>query len=192
MGAAFRAVPIRFSLKISVHRSADRTGLAAGKPLAGFHDLCTVPAGHCSGPGGAGRTFRRRPGPWTAGQPDHAGDVQCLDAQGVVLPDQRPAHVVVGVVAQPLGPAVGTVNAALRLPPAPAARRPAGLGPLPAGQRLEGLGVAPWVGVAPLALGSLDRLIVGFGVGMRSAAVHCQGTDAHVHAAHRLGFSLGR
>ena len=48
------------------------------------------------------------------------------------------------------------------------------------------------VGKLPLAAGGVDGLIVCIRIGMLTAAVHRQGTDAHVNAAHRLGFSLGR
>ena len=38
MAAAVGAVPFGFQTGVSVHHSADRTGLAAGVPLVGFHD----------------------------------------------------------------------------------------------------------------------------------------------------------
>ena len=44
MGAAFSAVPVRFPVKVSIHHTADRTGLAAGEPLLGLNDAGAVPA----------------------------------------------------------------------------------------------------------------------------------------------------
>ena len=57
---------------------------------------------------------------------------------GVVVAYQRPADVVVSVVAQPHHPAVGAVETLLGRTPALAAWRAAGLRPLPALQPLLG------------------------------------------------------
>ena len=48
------------------------------------------------------------------------------------------------------------------------------------------------IGMLPLTIGGLHRLVMRCPIGMFTAAVHRQGVDAHVHAAHRLGFSIGR
>ena len=93
-------------------------------------------------------------------RPDHAGDVQGLDAQGVVLRHQRAADVMVGIVSQALGATVGAVDAPLGFPPAPAARRSPRLGTLPTAERFERISVAIGIGILPLTTVGLDRLIV--------------------------------
>ena len=80
----------------------------------------------------------------------------------------------VNVVSESGDAAVEGVDAPLGIPPAPAAWCTAGLGALPA---LE----------APMGHIVAFRTFV-----RRTVAVHRQGVDAHVRAAHRLGFSLGR
>ena len=94
--------------------------------------------------------------------------------KGAVLADQGPADLMVRVVAQSRGPAVTTVDTVLRLPPAPAAFGAAGLCSLPAFQAALCLVVAAWVIVGDVV--AVDRPWV----------------DAHVDAAGRLCFSVGR
>ena len=92
----------------------------------------------------------------------------------MVLGGQGPADVVVGIVAPAFYPAVDSVETLLGFPAAPAAWCTAGWCPLPGLQ-------------ATLCTAVALAVLVRY-----SAAIHGQGTDAHVHPAHRLSFSLGR
>ena len=170
--SAVRTISFPFTAEILILHTAVGTGLAAGIPLDGLHDPSTVPAGlvldlvQQAGHSGVGQ----RPGLQTSFY--HAGDVQGLDTQGVVLAHQGTADVVVRVVAQACYPAVGVVDAALGFPPTAASGRAARMLPTP-----------------QLALGG----VVSPGVlVLDSVAVHGKWADAQVHATHGLDFSLGR
>ena len=76
--------------------------------------------------------------------------------------DQGAADVVVGVVSESLGPAVGAVDVVLGFPPTPAAGGPACLGALSAFQGPEHSLVTPGVWIMPLAAFGLFRLVVGY------------------------------
>ena len=153
------AWPLGFPAKVLVHDAAGGAGLAAGVLLVCFHNAGAVPLGlvaylpeqigHC----GVGEGLGLQAGP------DHAGDVEGLDAQGVILPHEGPADLVVGVVSEPFDAALDGVDALLGLVPAPVlgdfafqdllpggfAAGASGLGPLPTPEFPEGQVEGPGV-----------------------------------------------
>ena len=171
LGSAGWAFPMLFPFELVVDGVASVTGLAGGEASAGFDYDGAVPVG----------LVADLPEQFSdGGVPDglgleselvHAGDVEGLDAEDLVLPDQQSADLVVEVFAQSQDFVPDGVDAVLGFEPTSSSFLPAGLLFLPAPELFQVLVEWLWI------------FVVG------QFRIDCEGLDADVGGACFVGFA---